>query len=179
MNISLSKKAVTAPDVEDKRKQIDELLGKIKNCMEEEPNCITSGHLAKARNIFLNCEAVEEFKPCLLCGILPQACDCDKCGIQGCYECISGFDDREDINLCRNCEDDDEEAVEFFKVADGENPDVNYFETLIEAKAFCDRHYIMYGFIMLCDSDKKEIGDWGDYVDYVDESKCRDMILGD
>ena len=38
-------------DLEDKRKQIDELLDKIKKC-KEEINCITSGHLVKARYIF-------------------------------------------------------------------------------------------------------------------------------
>ena len=57
----------------------------------------------------------------------------------------------------------DDESDNCFKVAQAECPDVEYFDTLDDAKRYCDRHLIDYGHIMLCDSEKKEIGDWGDY----------------
>ena len=59
---------------------------------------------------------------------------------------------------------------QFFKVATAECPDVDYFETLFLAKLFCDRHQLSYGYIMLCDKDKNEIGDWGDYEEEEEES---------
>ena len=57
----------------------------------------------------------------------------------------------------------DDESDNCFKVAQAECPDIEYFDTLDDAKRYCDRHLIDYGHIMLCDSDKNEIGDWGDY----------------
>jgi len=59
----------------------------------------------------------------------------------------------------------------YYKVSDARNPDVEYFDTLVKAKAFCDRHasglglrkWGGYGMIMKCDSDKNEIGNYGDY----------------
>ena len=57
-----------------------------------------------------------------------------------------------------------EEEKQYYKVAQAENPDVEYFDTLQEAKKYCDRHLIDYGYIMLCDEDFNEIGDWGDYL---------------
>mgnify|MGYP003659254684 CR=1 FL=1 len=57
-----------------------------------------------------------------------------------------------------------QEEKEYYKVCRAENPDVEYFDTLHEAKAFCDKHADLdYGLIMLCDFEKNEIGDWGDY----------------
>lgn len=62
---------------------------------------------------------------------------------------------------------------QYFKVADGGNPDVDYFETLDEAKAFCDKYDSLdYGLIMLCDFEKKEIGDWGDFEEEEEEDEC-------
>jgi len=57
-----------------------------------------------------------------------------------------------------------EEEKQYYKVAQAENPDVEYFDTLQKAKKYCDRHLIDYGYIMLCDEDFNEIGDWGDYL---------------
>tara|TARA_R110000765_G_scaffold300621_1_gene395186 strand:+ start:285 stop:572 length:288 start_codon:yes stop_codon:yes gene_type:complete len=65
---------------------------------------------------------------------------------------------------CKRCEYEPEEVVEFYEVSCAENPDVEYFNTLEKAKAFCDKHDDLdYGLIMLCDEHKKHIGDWGDY----------------
>ena len=53
-----------------------------------------------------------------------------------------------------------------YKVAKAECPDINYFTTVQEAKDFCDKHDDLdYGYIMLCDIYKNEIGDWGDYME--------------
>jgi len=53
---------------------------------------------------------------------------------------------------------------QLYKVSCAENPDVEYFNTLNEAKRFCDQHLDLdYGLIMLCDFEKNEIGDYGDY----------------
>jgi len=61
-------------------------------------------------------------------------------------------------------DEEDEEDRQYFKVVDGGNPDVDYFDTLDEAKAFCDQYESLdYGLIMLCDWKKQEIGDWGDF----------------
>ena len=38
---------------------------------------------------------------CPFCEVGPRVCDCDKCKITGCYECVSGYDG--DINLCDEC----------------------------------------------------------------------------
>ena len=63
-------------------------------------------------------EEEEEYKSCPLCGILPQTCDCDKCGIHGCFECITickevelcsgggGMFDVKEVELCSTCEED-------------------------------------------------------------------------
>ena len=48
-------------------------------------------------------EEEEEYKSCPLCGILPQTCDCDKCGIHGCFECITIC---KEVELCSTCEED-------------------------------------------------------------------------
>lgn len=56
-----------------------------------------------------------------------------------------------------------EEEKQFYKVAQGECPDVEYFKTLDEAKRYCDRHLLDYGYIMLCDEDYDEIGYWGQF----------------
>ena len=60
---------------------------------------------------------------------------------------------------------EEEEEEEFYEVACAENPDIDYFNTLEEAKTFCDKHKDHYGLIMLCDKNKKRIGNWGDYVE--------------
>ena len=40
-------------------------------------------------------------------------CDCDKCGVWGCYECVSGGHGKnEDLNLCPKCEEEEEEEEE-------------------------------------------------------------------
>jgi hypothetical protein len=70
---------------------------------------------------------------------------------------------------CDECREEDQK--EYYKVCSAECPDVDYFDTLEEAKAFCDQHADLdYGLIMLCDSNKNDIGDWGDY--YEKEQSC-------
>ena len=72
---------------------------------------------------------------------------------------------------CSYCNEDEEK--EYYKVCCAENPDVEYFDTLHEAKAFCDKHADLdYGLIMLCDFEKNEIGDWGDYDEEEVEVLC-------
>ena len=72
------------------------------------------------------------------------------------------------INQKQNMKED----KEFYEVSCAENPDVNYFNTLEEAKAFCDKHDDLdYGLIMLCDKNKKHIGDWGDYEEEEEEKE--------
>ena len=92
----------------------------------------------------------------LICADCPWVCNA------GCGECF----------VCENKEEDEEDR-QYFKVVDGGNPDVDYFDTLDEAKAFCDKHESLdYGLIMLCDWKKQEIGDWGDYVDKFEPICC-------
>ena len=75
-----------------------------------------------------------------------------------------------DMIVCKNCEEAEEK--EFYEVSYAEHPDVDYFNTLEEAKAFCDkRDDLDYGLIMLCDKHKKRIGNWGDY-DEEDDDVC-------
>ena len=87
-------------------------------------------------------------------GILCEKC----CKEAGLVEC--------DCDNCREYE------IEYYKVATAECPDIDYFETIKGAKAFCDKHSLNYGAIMLCDKDKNEIGDYGDYVDEDDTIIC-------
>ena len=48
---------------------------------------------------------------CPLCEVGKCECDCDRCGVWGCYKCVSGGHGKdEDLNLCYKCEDDDESA---------------------------------------------------------------------
>ena len=48
----------------------------------------------------------KEEEPCSLCKIGNRECDCDKCGVWGCYECVSGgWGKDEDLNLCLTCEE--------------------------------------------------------------------------
>ena len=77
-----------------------------------------------------------------------------------CDSCSPGNEcyDDEECDCCNPVE------VEFYEVSCAENPDVEYFNTLENAKEFCDKHDALdYGMIMLCDKNKKHIGDWGDY----------------
>ena len=68
------------------------------------------------------------------------------------------------VKPTESCCGEEEDDEEFYEVSCAENPDVEYFNTLEEAKAFCDKHGDLdYGLIMLCDKHKKHIGDWGDY----------------
>ena len=56
---------------------------------------------------------MEQIIQCPLCKIGNQECDCDKCGVWGCYECVSGgWGKDKDLNLCVGCEDDEEEDDE-------------------------------------------------------------------
>ena len=50
---------------------------------------------------------------CRWCKVGACECDCDKCEITGCYECVSGSKDGY-MNLCDDCaaEEDDEESEE-------------------------------------------------------------------
>ena len=95
-------------------------------------------------------------------------CTCSLCGCSADERELTEEYPSGDI-ICRDgCEDDeeedDEEEKNFYKVCTAECPDVDYFDTLQEAKDFCDEHDDLdYGYIMLCDADKNEIGDWGDY----------------
>ncbi len=41
--------------------------------------------------------------------------------------------------------------------------EIVYFDFLEEAKAYCDKHLMDYDNIMLCDSDRNEIGIWNEY----------------
>ena len=47
---------------------------------------------------------------CSLCGILPQTCDCDKCGKNGCFECIT-MDLKTEVETCLECEEEEEEIL--------------------------------------------------------------------
>ena len=70
------------------------------------------------------------------------------------------------INRLTLKDEEEEGQKEYYKVCSAECPDVDYFDTLEEAKAFCDQHADLdYGLIMLCDSNKNDIGDWGDYLE--------------
>ena len=42
---------------------------------------------------------------CPLCNIIRKCeCDCDKCGVTGCYECVTGgHGTGEDMNICNEC----------------------------------------------------------------------------
>ena len=85
-----------------------------------------------------------------------------------CDSCSPGNDcyDDEECDCCNPLEE------EFYEVSRAENPDVEYFNTLEEAKAFCDKHCDLdYGLIMLCDKHKKHIGDWGDYEEEEEEDE--------
>ena len=92
-------------------------------------------------------EVEEEEEACL-----PDRCEGGsngKCSLDKCY-----YED----------EEEEEEEEEFYEVSCAENPDIEYFKTLIEAKQFCDKcEDLNYGLIMLCDKNKNRIGDWGDY----------------
>ena len=105
-------------------------------------------------------------------------CECDfpkfiiDDGIQSCSRC--GKDDHYKCGVVADHSDyeEEEDEEEFYEVSCAENPDVEYFNTLEEAKAFCDKHGDLdYGLIMLCDKHKKHIGDWGDYEE-VDHNYC-------
>ncbi len=72
-----------------------------------------------------------------------------------CNDCDM-FKGHDNADICCDCDN-------IYKVATAECPDVDYFDTLEEAKEFCDRHSLDYGYIMLCDSEKREIGCWGDF----------------
>ena len=90
-------------------------------------------------------------------------------------KCLECFQEDEDLKkfikdeeevTCGMKKDRDEYEKEYYKVCSAECPDVDYFDTLEEAKAFCDQHADLdYGLIMLCDSNKNDIGDWGDYLE--------------
>ena len=45
-------------------------------------------------------------KNCPLCKVGNRDCDCDKCGLYGCYECVSGYNDGDYPNLCSKCENE-------------------------------------------------------------------------
>ena len=48
----------------------------------------------------LKCAEIE----CPLCNIGKCECDCDKCGVTGCYECVTGgHGTGEDMNICNEC----------------------------------------------------------------------------
>ena len=109
-------------------------------------------------------------------------CTCSLCGCSADERELTEEYPSGDI-ICRDgCEDDeeedDEEEKNFYKVATAECPDVDYFDTLQEAKDFCDEyHDLDYGYIMLCDADKEEIGDWGDYLEEEEEEKKMMKIM--
>jgi len=53
-----------------------------------------------------------EITPCPLCEVGKRECDCDKCGVWGCYECVSGGHGKdEDLNLCPRCEEEEEDVA--------------------------------------------------------------------
>ena len=46
----------------------------------------------------------------------------------------------------------------------GDDDDDSYFDSLDEAMEFCDAHNDLgYGLIILCDKDRNEIGQYGDF----------------
>ena len=56
------------------------------------------------------------------------------------------------------------DPTQFYKVAQAENPDVEYFKTLEAAKYFCDKHPDLdYGNIVLCDEHFTEVGYYGQF----------------
>tara|TARA_R110002110_G_scaffold8247_2_gene41171 strand:+ start:118 stop:828 length:711 start_codon:yes stop_codon:yes gene_type:complete len=102
--------------------------------------------------------------------------ECEDCKIKLRIGCANNPSNH---SIFDGCCDDCREEEEFYEVSCAENPDVEYFNTLEEAKAFCDKHDDLdYGLIMLCDKHKKHIGDWGDYEE--EEEKCEkcDIRLG-
>jgi len=51
-------------------------------------------------------------KKCEICSVLSASCDCDKCGIHGCYDCVFNINlNEEDINVCDNCYGEEEEEI--------------------------------------------------------------------
>ena len=69
-------------------------------------------------------------------------------------------------------EDEDDNCVELFKVAQAENPDIEYFKTLNDAKNYVDKyrdsHQLDYGHIMRVEKDGKEeeeAGFWGEFYE--------------
>ena len=47
---------------------------------------------------------------CAICSINTANCDCDKCGVWGCYDCVANKND--EYNICDKC--DCEEEIEEF-----------------------------------------------------------------
>jgi hypothetical protein len=87
----------------------------------------------------------EEEKKCEICSVLSASCDCDKCGIHGCYDCVVGATSNdEDINLCDKCyewnteeeEREERELEEYCEWLRLKDIDCGDDETLKEFKAF-------------------------------------------
>ena len=58
--------------------------------------------------MFNNNEKKEEV--CGWCSVGNRECDCDKCGVTGCFECVSGYHGlNETLNLCPECEEESDE----------------------------------------------------------------------
>ena len=138
-----------------------------------------------------DCEKCDDGKPCYICCCDKAEttddedeemchngggnCDCGEsccydvyCSVDGCDEGVDrSTPNGEPLHKNKNgdalCDDCFEKN--YYKVSTAECPDVDYFDTLEEAKLFCDKHDIDYGVIMLCDYNKDEIGDYGDYED--------------
>ena len=62
---------------------------------------IQSTNTENAQDRVLKCAEIE----CPLCNIIRKCeCDCDKCGVTGCYECVTGgHGTGENLNICDEC----------------------------------------------------------------------------
>tara|TARA_R110002126_G_scaffold4985_4_gene26152 strand:- start:10368 stop:10697 length:330 start_codon:yes stop_codon:yes gene_type:complete len=50
---------------------------------------------------------------CAICSINTANCDCDKCGVWGCYDCVANKND--EYNICDKCDCEEEEEPYCFK----------------------------------------------------------------
>ena len=48
---------------------------------------------------------------CAICSINTANCDCDNCGVWGCYDCVANKND--EYNICDKCDCEEEEGIPF------------------------------------------------------------------
>ena len=128
---------------------------KIPDGLDLEDNDIVERWYVKYDTLYIKYVGKEEEEE-----IEPEHAACESTDYKYPDDCL--IEDADDHGIEYD-DDDEEEKEEFYEVVCAENPNTDYFYTLEEAKAFCDKHRDSYGLIMLCDKNKKHIGNFGDY----------------